>query len=75
MCTIKTKDGPPSRFYFSQLSSTKPTKDTSAEIWAHEKANGYKPGALKAEDSLKDLDKYVDKIKKDQDQILKLYVM
>jgi hypothetical protein len=51
-----------------------PRKDTSAEIWARAKAKGYQPGAFKAQDSLKGLNKHVDKVKKDQDQILKLYV-
>jgi hypothetical protein len=42
-------------------------EDTSAEIWAHENADGYQPGAFKAEDRLQDLGKHVGKAKKDQD--------
>ena len=49
-----------------------PTKDSSA--WHRAKANGYKDGAFKDKDRLKGVNKHVDKVKYNQDQILKLYV-
>ena len=47
---------------------------TAAEIWARTKANGYQPGSFKAKDIFKGLNKHVDKVEQDQDQILKLYI-
>jgi hypothetical protein len=51
-----------------------PPKDSSDEIWARATANGYQIGACEAQDSLKDRNKHVEKVRKDQNQILKLYV-
>jgi hypothetical protein len=61
---------PPS-FTFLNKSSTMPT---ASEIWARTKANGYQPGSFKAKDSFKGLNKHVDKVEREQDQILKLYI-
>jgi hypothetical protein len=44
-------------------------------LWARARANGYRIGANKAKDSLKDQNKHNDKVKKDQNNILDLYVM
>lgn len=42
--------------------------------WARAEANGYQIGANRAKDYLRDQNKHNDKVKKDQDKILALYV-
>jgi hypothetical protein len=49
-------------------------EDTAAEIWARTRANGYQPESFKAKDSFKGLNKHIDEVKQDQDQILNLYI-
>jgi len=64
---------PPS-FTFLNNHQNHADEDTPAEIWARAKANGYPPESFKAKDSFKGLNKHIDEVKQDQDQILKLYI-
>ena len=49
-------------------------KITGAELAARAKANGYQRGAHRDKDSLRDCNKHVDKVKRDQDAALDRYV-
>jgi hypothetical protein len=49
-------------------------KTTADELNARAKANGYQRGAHRDKDSLRDQNKHVDKVKKDQDAALHRYV-
>ena len=48
---------------------------TGAELAACAKANGYQRGAHRDKDSLRDRNKHVDKVKRDQDAALDRYVL
>ena len=50
-------------------------KITGAELAARAKANGYQRGAHRDKDSLRDRNKHVDKVKRDQDAALDHYVL
>jgi hypothetical protein len=50
-------------------------KITGAELAARAKANGYQRGVHRDKDSLRDRNKHVDKIKRDQDAALDRYVL
>ena len=50
-------------------------KITGAELAARAKANGYQRGAHRDKDSLRDRNKHVDKVKRDQDAALDRYVL
>ena len=50
-------------------------KITGAELTARAKANGYQRGAHRDKDSLRDRNKHVDKVKRDQDAAFDRYVM
>ena len=50
-------------------------KTTADELSARAKANGYQRGAHRDKDSLRDQNKHVDKVKKDQDAALHRYVL
>jgi hypothetical protein len=50
-------------------------KITGAELAAHAKANGYRRGAYRDKDSLRDRNKHVDKVKRNQDAALDRYVL
>jgi hypothetical protein len=50
-------------------------KITGAELAARAKANGYQRGAYRDKDSLRDRNKHVDKVKRDQGAALDRYVL
>ena len=50
-------------------------KITADELSARARANGYRRGAHRDKDSLRDRNKHVDKVKKDQDAALDRYVL
>jgi hypothetical protein len=50
-------------------------KITGAELAAHAKANGYQRSTHRDKDSLRDRNKHVDKVKRDQDTALDRYVL
>jgi hypothetical protein len=50
-------------------------KITGAELTARAKANGYQRSAHRDKDSLRDYNKYMDKVKQDQDAALDRYVL
>lgn len=50
-------------------------RDPGEELLARAKANGYRTGAHKEKDEVRDLHKHIDKTKKDQDVALNRYVL
>ena len=50
-------------------------KITGAELTGRAKANGYQRGAHRDKDSLRDQNKHVDKVKRDQKATLDRYVL
>ena len=50
-------------------------KITGAKLAARVKANGYQKGTYRDKDSLRDRNKYVDNIKRDQDAALDRYIL
>ena len=50
-------------------------KITDDELSAYTRANSYQRGVYRDKDSLRDRNKYVDKVKKDQDAALDRYIL
>jgi hypothetical protein len=56
-------------------SAAPPPWQVGDELSALAKANGYQMGAYQEEDSRRDRNKHIDKVKKDQDAALDRYVL
>jgi hypothetical protein len=64
------------RHYFHRTSTAMARKKIIAEeLSARARANGYQRGAHRDKDGLRDRNKHVDKVKKDQDTALDRYVL
>ena len=73
-CPIFNHPLPPPHFLRTTTAMAK-KKITGAELAARAKANGYQRGAHRNKDSLRDRNKHVDKVKRDQDAALDRYVL